>query len=263
VAGDGKDGFSGGGGPATKAALSNVSDITFAPDGDLYMADGGRVRALNTAGIITTIAGNGRSGIVANGTPALSAPLASPLYITLSPNGRLYISDGSQLLRLTATGKLATIRAVVTSGLLKGPLDRNLSQIAVDAHGDIDVSGFNGWSIWQVDPNGVATEVGTVAEARRSSGNTSILERGPDGAVYGEDGSNILRIEGKRLVTSYTFTTVKGQYFWLTYFAFAPNGAIYADEVPGDMGFEAHQQLVTVAGGYVTLLWQEKNRVAA
>ncbi|MGO9582800.1 MAG: hypothetical protein ACLP36_08340 [Acidimicrobiales bacterium] len=265
VAGNGSDGYSGNRGPATKAALSNVSDITFGRGGDLYIADGGRVRVVNSAGTITTIAGDGHSGIVANGTPALSAPLESPLYIALSPAGLLYISDGLQILRLNASGRFATLRAVVTSGPLKGAFARSLSQIAVDAHGNIDVSGFNGWSIWQVAPSGVATEVGgIVGYARRSGGNTSVLERGLDGTVYGEDGSNLLRVEGTRLVTSYTFTTVPGgQYFWLTYFAFGPGNVLYADEVPGDVGFEAHQQLVSVAGSHVSLLWQEKNHVAS
>jgi len=54
--------------------------------------------------------------------------------------------------------------------------------------------------------------------------------------------------------------SINGEYFWLTYFAFAPNGTVYADELPGDEGFEAHQQLVAVAHGQVALLWQEKNR---
>lgn len=129
VAGDGKDGFSGDGGPATKAALSNVSDITFGPEGDLYMADGGRVRVVNGAGTIRTIAGNGtfvsvadgtNSGSVANGTPALSASLASLSSIALGRTGELYLATFSQLLRLTPAGKLVTVRAVIPSGLSRG-----------------------------------------------------------------------------------------------------------------------------------------------
>lgn len=99
VAGDGRAGLSGDGGPATKAALSYVSDITFGRGGDLYMADGGRVRVVNTAGIITTIAGDGISGTVANGTAALSAPLISLSSIAFSPSGELYLATASQLLR--------------------------------------------------------------------------------------------------------------------------------------------------------------------
>jgi hypothetical protein len=47
VAGDGTTGFAGDGGPATKAELSDMTDLTFAPNGDLYLADNGRVRVID------------------------------------------------------------------------------------------------------------------------------------------------------------------------------------------------------------------------
>ena len=46
VAGDGCDGFADDGGPATRAELSYISDIAFAPDGDLCIAGGARVQAV-------------------------------------------------------------------------------------------------------------------------------------------------------------------------------------------------------------------------
>jgi hypothetical protein len=44
-----------------------------------------------------------------------------------------------------------------------------------------------------------------------------------------------------------------GQWFTPTFFAFGPTGAIYADDLPGDIGFEAHQQLLSVSDGQVRL----------
>jgi hypothetical protein len=82
-----------------------------------------------------------------------------------------------------------------------------------------------------------------------------VLERGPGGAVYGENGNVILRVEGNRLVPTFTFN----QYFWLTQLAFGPHGTLYADEIPGGGAFEAHQQLVSVRNAHVSLLWQENN----
>jgi hypothetical protein len=43
------------------------------------------------------------------------------------------------------------------------------------------------------------------------------------------------------------------------YYAFGPHHLIYADELPGDAGFEAHQQLVSVRNTHISLLWQERN----
>lgn len=272
VAGSGRIGFSGDGGPAVDAELSAVSDIAFSSGGSLYIVDGGRVRVVSPNGVIRTIAGDGRAPAgqsphpIANGTPALSAPLGSPRSIAdgtsppsiaVSPGGALYLSTFSQLLRLTAIGELETIRAVVLSGPWAGNLDENLGPIAIDAQGNIDVAGVNGWSIWQVPPSGVAHQIGfgPSGQARRSGGNVSVLERGPDSAVYGEDGNVILRVQGDRLVPTFTFH----QNFWLTHFAFGPNGTLYADEIPGGEAFETRQQLVSVRDTHVSLLWQESS----
>ena len=265
IVGNGKVGFSGDGGPAVRAELSSVSDLVFAPDGTLYIADGGRVRTVSRDGVIRTIAGDGRPlRTIANGTPALSAalgPVGNPLQIALSPAGQLYIATGtSQLLRMTAAGKLDTVRAVVTSGPGKGPLG-GWYPIAIDAHGNIDVGGGpSGWSIWQIAPNGIAHYVGY---ARGSGGSDPILQPGPGGAIYAA-GPGIVRIEPHKLVPISTFNEpldrrLRGQYFPLTYFAFGPNGTLYADDIPGAIGDELHQQLVSVHNSRVSLLWQEKN----
>jgi hypothetical protein len=263
VAGNGKVGFSGDGGPAVDAELSGVSDLAFSPSGALYIADGVRVRVIGRNGVIRTIAGDGQPHqTIANGTPALSAALGSgkpnPLQIALSPAGQLYIATGySQMLRLTAAGNLDTVRAVVTSGPWKGPVG-GWYPIAVDAHGNIDVGGGpSGWSIWQVAPNGIAHYVG---HARGSGGSDPILQQGPNGAIYADTGDGIVRIEPHQLVPFFIFGgQLYGQYFALHYFAFSPNGTIYSDEIPGDMGYELHQQLVSVRSSRVSLLWQEKN----
>src|SRR6202034_2677559 len=120
----------------------------------------------------------------------------------------------------------------------------DLGQIAVDAQGNLDVSGGNGWAIWQVAPNGVATEVAS-PNARRSGGNTSVLERAPDGLVYGESGPTFLKLQGGRAIPGYSFPQKPRSGFWLTYFAFGPEGAIYADEIPG---FGAWGEVSAAAG---------------
>ncbi len=259
VAGNGHAGFSGDGGAAIDAELSGVSDLAAAADGTLYLADGDRVRTVSPDGTIRTVAGSGLPGAtVADGTPALSASLApqNSLAIALSPSGQLYITTGDQLLRLSG-GRLYTVPAVASSGPLKGRSLDGLGQIAIDGRGDVDVSGFTGWSIWQVATAGSATQVGN-GEQRRSGGDTSVLERAPDGDVYGESGPALERIEGQSMVPAFTFDDS----YFLTYFAFAPDGTIYADETPGGVGFEAHQQIVSVSNQHVNVLWQEGTSAA-
>jgi hypothetical protein len=259
VVGTGQMGFAGDGGPALSAELTRVTDLATAADGSLYIADGARVRVVGPDGVIHTVAGDGASTStpVVDDTPALSASLApqNSLSLALSPSGQLYISTGYQLLRLSG-GRLDAVRTVVRSGFMNGGTLDNLGQVAVDAQGNIDVSGFNGWAIWQVAPTGVATEVG-LPEARRSGGGTSVLERAPDGAVYGEMGSTLVKVDGRQLVAAYSFPDSVQEYFPLTHFAFASDGTIYADDVPGGGGFEARQQLVSLSYGHESSLWQQ------
>lgn len=274
VVGDGTAGFSGDGGPAVRARLTDVTDLAFAPDGALYVADGGRVREVTPNGVIRTIAGNGRGSAnepVQNGVPALAAPLGSPaavaktgvpLYVALSPAGALYISGGTQILRLKA-GRLYSVHAIIRTGPLAGNLvehEGDLGPIAVDAKGDIYVAGLNGWSIWEIT-GGVADQVGGFlgGSARRSGGETSILQRDDNGRIYGENGPLLLRVDGNRLEPAIKFgQPIAGQYFWLTYFAISANGSVYADEIPGNSGFESRQQLVAVPNdGAIKLLWEQ------
>jgi sugar lactone lactonase YvrE len=62
VAGSGANGFGGDGGHAVAASLNTPQKIVVAPDGRLFIADrgNGRVRVVDTKGVITTIAGGGK-----------------------------------------------------------------------------------------------------------------------------------------------------------------------------------------------------------
>jgi len=178
--------------------------------------------------------------------------------IALSEQGVLYISTGMQLLRLDV-GTLDVIATRAIDPPYDGQPLNNLGQIAVDARGNVIVSGGNGWAIWQVAPNGIATVVDDTAgeEARRSGGTTSVLERAPDGVVYGESGSTLLRVHGNRVIPGYSFPQTRRSSFWLTYFAFGPAGTVYADEIPGGEAFERYQQLRVVRDDRSSVLWRQ------
>src|SRR5579862_1226320 len=208
VAGTGTPGFSGDGGLAVHARLSNIVDLAFSPSGSLYIADGGRVRVIDPRGVIRTVAGDGQSTTspVRNGAPALSAALGpadggNPLSIAVSRGGQLVIATGlsrrglSQLLRLTGD-TLTTVRAVVAAGIFKGRVVQEIGRVAVDAAGNIYTSGgYGGWVVWEITPRGAAYQVRggpfPYSPARRSGGDYSVLERSPGGAVFAEDGPDM------------------------------------------------------------------------
>jgi hypothetical protein len=264
VAGNGREGFSGDGGPATRAELSGISAMAFAPNGDLYLADGSRVRVVDRTGTIHTIAGDGRSGPVPEGTPALSAPLGPVASVAFSPGGELYLSTSqpatSQLFRLTATGRLDSIQAALPPGIVQmpGSLD-SYDSIAVDAEGNVYASSlFDGWSVFRISPDGVATYLGY---ARRSGGTTAIVQRGAGDVIEVDDGQNILRVEGDRLVTTLAVNAVPGidTFMFTDYFALAPDGTLYADNL-GPPAFEPFQQIISVTDDHGVSLWRGASR---
>jgi uncharacterized repeat protein (TIGR01451 family) len=97
VAGNGMFGLSGDGGPAASAGLTQVFGVAVDAYGNLYLTDEGssRLRMVNSAGIIRTIAGAAVAGFGGDGGPALGAPLSSPQGLAVDPNGNVYIADSS------------------------------------------------------------------------------------------------------------------------------------------------------------------------
>src|SRR6266702_2888128 len=107
VAGTSTQGFSGDGGPATKAKLNFPTEVAVDAAGNLLIADfrNERVRAVAhktgtfygqpmTAGDIYTVAGDGTQGFSGDGGPATTAELSSPVGVAVDAAGNLLIADG-------------------------------------------------------------------------------------------------------------------------------------------------------------------------
>lgn len=97
IAGTGEEGFSGDGGPATRAAMKQPYGIVIDRSGNIYVADrlNGRVRRVDGAtGVITTLAGDGSGKFSGDGGPSTQAGLAEPNGLALDrDHGRLFIAD--------------------------------------------------------------------------------------------------------------------------------------------------------------------------
>ena len=95
VAGNGTGSFGGDGAAATSAALWNPWDVAVDWAGNLYIADRGnqRIRKVDSAGVITTVAGTGTGSFGGDGSAATAAQLNGPEDIALDALGNLYIAD--------------------------------------------------------------------------------------------------------------------------------------------------------------------------
>lgn len=96
IAGNGKQGYSGDGGPATDAELNEPYEVRFDAGGNMFFVEmkNNVVRRVDAkSGIISTVAGTGDLGFSGDGGPATKAILNRPHSITLDDQGNLYICD--------------------------------------------------------------------------------------------------------------------------------------------------------------------------
>ncbi len=115
VAGNGRPGYSGDGGPATAASLKAPHEVRFDRDGNFYIVerDNHAVRRVDCAtGTISTIAGTGTAGFAGDGGPAAKALLRQPHSIAFDSAGSLLICDiGNNRIRIVdiKTGVIGTL----------------------------------------------------------------------------------------------------------------------------------------------------------
>ncbi|HVX13257.1 MAG TPA: hypothetical protein VHC22_18885 [Pirellulales bacterium] len=126
VAGSGRLGYSGDGGPATEADLNEPYEIRFDSRGNLFFVDmrGAVVRRVDKqTGHIATVAGVGRPGFDGDGGPATAALLRDPHSIAFDDADRLYIADiGNHRIRRVDPQK-GLIETIVGNGEKKLPRD--------------------------------------------------------------------------------------------------------------------------------------------
>jgi uncharacterized protein (TIGR03437 family) len=174
VAGTGVAGFSGDGGPASSAQLNNPTGVAVDAQQNLYLADGRnhRIRKIDAAGVISSVAGTGVAGYSGDGGPAISAQLNSPDGVVVDTAGNLYIPDwgNNRVRKVTPAGVITTVAGsgtrgfggdggAATSARLDSPAD-----VAVDAAGNLYIADFRNHRIRMVTAAGIiSTLVGTGA----------------------------------------------------------------------------------------------------
>jgi hypothetical protein len=223
-------GYGGDGGPATEANLSGPRGIAVDSSGNIYIADTGnlRVRKVDTTGTITTVAGNGESGLSGyggpsigtneegdpdtegngDGGPATEAKLSGPHGVVVDSSGYLYIVDYQDhcVRKVDTTGIITTLAGNGESGYsgdggpateakLSGPCG-----IAADLSGNIYIGDTFNNRIRKVDTTGIITTVagngeygysgdgGPATEAKLSGPYGVAVD--PSGNIYIGDTSN-------------------------------------------------------------------------
>ena len=184
VAGTGAFGYSGDGGPGPRARLSSPTGMAVAPNGDVYFEDGNRIRKVSaSSGIISTVAGNGRSGVRAsespsgNGGPAVRASLLLATSgvsqglndgLAFGPHGYLYVADGGND-EIQKVALRSGIITRVTGGRASCAPDDGICMAAVPSCPPVGLAVDGSSDIF------VATACGAIREVSGSTGAISTI----------------------------------------------------------------------------------------
>lgn len=163
IAGTGVAGFSGDGGPASKAALDEPCGLSFDLSGNLFFVDvaNRRVRRIAPDGIISTIAGNGADGKPVEGGIATQQPIGIWFGVTTDLAGNVYIGEYFNLnaiLMVTPGGIISTIaegqggKISASDGLPARNTDADLEHMTFDPTGRLLISNGANSVILRMDP---------------------------------------------------------------------------------------------------------------
>jgi len=227
IAGDGTAGFSGDSGPATSAQLNAPVGVAVDAAGNLFIADkeNHRIRKVDTAGVITTIAGDGTAGFSGDGSAATSAQLNRPYGVAVDAAGNLFIAElnNNRIRKVDTAGIITTVagdgtaayggdNGAATAAQLFVPLG-----VAVDAAGNLFIAGTGSQRIRKVDTAGIITTVagdGTAGFSGDGSAATSAQLNAPVGVAVDAAG-NLFIVDKdnqriRKVDTAGVITTIAG-----------------------------------------------------
>jgi sugar lactone lactonase YvrE len=182
VAGTGTAGFSGNGGSALSAQLSNPSGIAVAADGTVYIADTGNdaIRKVGSDGTIASITATADTG------------LSQPRGLALSIDGEyLYVADAGhhKVRRITlANNTMITVAGTGTAGYVGNSGAATAAQltapwaVAVDSTGRLFIADSTNSFVRMVDAAGIITRLAGTPAVPGSTGDgsaatTALLKR--------------------------------------------------------------------------------------
>jgi cysteine-rich repeat protein len=228
VAGTGEAGYraTDDGAPAIGAQLRAPFDVAVDAAGNLYIADSGnhRVRKVDTAGTITTVAGTGTAGYDGDDAAATTKQLSNPSGLVVDGAGNLVIADTGnfRIRRVTPGGVITTIAGTGTSGSTGDTAAATAAKIGT-AYG-LAVSGTNLYiadtsnhRIRRIDGGGTITTVagtGTAGSLGDNGAATSAMLSSPTDVAVDSAGNLVIADAGnarlRRVNTSQTIATIAG-----------------------------------------------------
>lgn len=165
-AGTGVLGYSGDGGPATAATVTDPYHVTVSPSGEVFFVDqyGKVIRKIDLNGIITTITGNLPPGYSGDGGPLMLAQFRSISGVAFDNSGNMYITDfgNAAIRKVNSAGIITAFAGTGTPGFSGDGGPATSAQIRSETRVAIDRNNNNVYIATPVDqrirvvyPNGI------------------------------------------------------------------------------------------------------------
>lgn len=208
LAGTGKRGDAGDGGPGKNAQFNGMHNLIVGPDGSVYLADSfnARIRRYDPkAGTVTTFAGTDKKGYAGDGGPARDAQFSETICIAFGPEAKMmYVADIRNR-RVRAidmqTGTVSTFAGNGSKGVPKDgepAKDQPLVDpraVTADATGNVYILERGGHALRVVTPDGkIRTVAGTGQKGIGGDGGPALKAamNGPKFVAIDRDGSVLI-----------------------------------------------------------------------
>lgn len=219
VAGTGAPGYFGDGGPATRAPVNGLHNLSISPTGNIYVSDTWNhvVRQLDPrTGLISTVAGTGDKGFAGDGAAAVKAKFGGIYCVTISPRGdQLYLADlDNHRIRVVdlQTGIVETVAGNGKVGIPDNGLPAREQPLVdpraviSDKKGRVYVLERSGHALRVVDEHGsISTIVGT-GERGHTGDNGPAREatlNGPKHLCFDHDGTILIADTDNHVIRRY------------------------------------------------------------
>ena len=213
-AGTGDCCYDGDGGPALQARLHQPSGIAIDAASNVYITDRSnhRIRKIDTAGVISTIAGTDEEDRSDEAEPASQARFREPSAVALSMSGDLFFADDSRVWKLDATGLITPLSCC------RG----RVSDLAVDSRGRVFAAEIYNSRIQLIDSAGeISTFAGTgdrgyggddgpATEARLNRPCSVAVDRAGNVYVADRDNHRIRKIDVSGVISTFAGTGTRG-----------------------------------------------------
>lgn len=223
VAGSGRKGYSGDGGPATEATLNEPYEVRFDSDGNMLVLEmqNHLLRRVDAkTGIISTLAGDGVAGNRGDGGPALQARFYNPHSLALDEHDNIYVSDLSNHRVRKIDPRTLQIETIAGNGTKGFPQDGGqaaaqplITPQGLALHdGGLWIASVEGNVVWRLDlATGIIKRVAGSGRRGYSGDGGDALQAtfdGPRGVAISTD-SILYVVEGENNVIR-AFDTVRG-----------------------------------------------------